>query len=196
MRVIAGLGNPGKRYAETRHNVGFRVVDRLAEVQGARFRRSLRYPARTCKAVIGGAGVLLVKPWTFMNRSGGAVAPALRKAGGDVEDLIIVFDDADLEPGRVRIRKKGGAGGHNGMRSILDALGREDFVRVRVGIGRAERGEDMVSYVLGRFDAKQRPPIDDAVNRAAEAVECILRDGSDEAMNIFNAGTNESRRQD
>lgn len=196
MKLVAGLGNPGKQYAHTRHNVGFEVVDELAGRAGVDFRKGWLSPAQTAKIKMEDAGeLLLAKPQTFMNRSGNAIAPLLRKKGLDPSDLIVVVDDADLELGRLRIRKKGSAGGHNGLKSVIQELGTGEFVRIRVGIGR-RTGADMTDHVLTRFGADERRTMREAVTRAADAVMCLVRDGADAAMNRFNAGQNERDKKE
>ncbi|MBN1269275.1 MAG: aminoacyl-tRNA hydrolase [Kiritimatiellae bacterium] len=185
MKVVVGLGNPGRRYERTRHNVGFLVADELARRSGAAFRRSWRMPLRSCSVRIGEQDVLLVKPETFMNRSGAAVAPLLRKKGLAEADLILVLDDADLPAGQLRVRPRGGAGGHNGLKSVIVQLGSEAIARVRVGIGRRP-GEDMVDHVLSTFTPEEREAIEAAVPRAADAVESVLRNGVEKTMNDFN----------
>jgi PTH1 family peptidyl-tRNA hydrolase len=185
MKLIVGLGNPGRAYEKTRHNIGFEVVDRLAEKAGAAFRKRLLAPVQTAEATIGSGTVLLVKPLTFMNTSGPAVAGIARKKGTAAEDLVVVVDDVDLPLGKLRIRPKGSAGGHNGLKSVIAHFGSEDFARVRVGVGRPGEG-DMVKHVLSKFAPDERDVIRDAIERAAEAVECLVRDGVDKAMNEFN----------
>lgn len=186
MKVVVGLGNPGKEYEGTRHNVGFRVVELLAREAGASFRRSLRVRARTCACALDGVKVLLVEPLTFMNLSGDAVAAAMRWHRAEPADLTVVYDDADLPTGALRIRPKGGPGGHNGMKSVIARLGTEDFVRVRIGVGRDPGGNGLVDHVLGEFSRGERPAVDEAVQRAAAAVRVLLREGTDRAMNQFN----------
>lgn len=186
MKVICGLGNPGEQYRLTRHNVGFRVVDLLAD----------RWDLTGHGRVRDGAGVLevrrpepvgkvlLVKPLRFMNRSGGPLRSALRQA--DVElttDLLVVADDIDLPLGRIRLRRSGSAGGHNGLRDIISTFGTNEFNRLRIGVGRA--GE-AVDHVLAGFKPDERELADEMVARGADAAERWLRDGTDEAMNAFN----------
>lgn len=199
MYVVVGLGNPGSGYRKNRHNVGFMVVDRLAARRGVRWRRSWRVNADVARVGRGEKEYWLCKPRTFMNRSGAAVARLLRRSGAGVEDLIIVVDDADLPLGRVRVRARGGAGGHNGLRSLIEALGTEEMVRVRVGIGRPPQGVDMVDYVLSDFGSDEWPQIEAGVERAADAVEWIMERGLESAMNQFNAqessGKNEGSRK-
>ena len=186
MKLVVGLGNPGKAYENTRHNVGFEVVDILAERGGGSFKRGWLTSTRTLKVSLAGQEVLLVKPQTFMNRSGLAVAPLLRRRGLKSEDLVVVVDDVELEKGKLRVRKKGGAGGHKGLQSLIQELGTEDFVRVRVGIGPRPAGDELVDHVLSRFSREEREAIDPAVQRSADAVESVIRDGPDKAMNDFN----------
>ncbi len=168
-----GLGNPGRSYERTRHNVGFLVADELARRHGGSWRKRKR--AEAAPVSLDSREVTLLKPTTFMNNSGSALA------GYGTEDLILVHDDLDLPPGDVRVKVGGGAGGHNGLRSIIQRLG-PDFVRVRVGIGRPPPGVGVTDYVLSRMDAAVR----DAVPLAADAVEAIVEDGPEAAMNRFN----------
>lgn len=187
MKLIVGLGNPGSAYAMTRHNIGFLVLDRLAERHGLRFRRSWRFPARKAKGRLSnGAPVLLLKPQTFMNRSGRAVAPALRRCGGRLDDLLVIYDDAALDAGRLRIRAQGSAGGHNGVQSILNALGSGAFGRIRVGIGRKPDMVSLSDHVLGPFSEDERGGLDACLDQAAEAAERICTAGIERAMNEFN----------
>jgi len=187
MYLVVGLGNPGGRYQRNRHNVGFMVVERLAERHGARLRRSWRVHAELAEIRLGGERVWLCRPRTYMNRSGLAVAALMRRTGARVGDLVVVLDDVDLPPGRIRVRRRGGAGGHRGLVSVIEALGSEEFTRVRVGIGRPPPGGDLVDYVLSDFGPEERPVMKAAVERAAEAVETIVRDGVEAAMNRYNA---------
>jgi PTH1 family peptidyl-tRNA hydrolase len=185
MRLIVGLGNPGKRYAATLHNAGFLACDRFAErnrlapevrkFQGA-FRRGR----------VGGHDVGVLKPETYMNLSGEAVAEALRYLPVEPADVIAVYDDMDIPAGRLRLRKAGGHGGHNGMRSLIEHLGTAEFPRIRVGIGRPEGERDATGHVLARPAAEQARIFEQVLDRAAEALEVILEDGIDAAMNRFN----------
>ncbi len=187
MKLVAGLGNPGARYEGTRHNVGFEVADELARRAGAKFRRRWRFPVRQASLSEGDAHILLVKPVSFMNRSGQALAPLLRRKGLAPSDMIVVLDDTELACGRLRIRPRGGAGGHNGLQSVIQHLGTEEFARVRVGIGPRPPGRELVEYVLSRFDPEQRAKTDRVVGLAAEAVWSLVREGVEQAMNRFNA---------
>jgi len=185
MKMIAGLGNPGYEYHLTPHNLGFMAVDRLADECGSEL---VYYEAQalTASTRIDGLEVLLAKPQTYMNLSGMAVARLVAKYGLDVGDLIVLVDDAALPLGSIRIRPRGSAGGHNGLRSIIGALGSDHFVRVRMGVSPEQPVEDMVSYVLGRFREADLETVAEMLSQACEAVHVILREGSQKAMNRFN----------
>lgn len=185
MKLVLGLGNPGKKYERTRHNMGFLVLDRVAS------ERKILIGQRKYRSLIGefradGEKILLVKPQTFMNRSGDAVQDLFRYLKAKVHDLVVVHDDLDLPFGRVRIRSRGSAGGHRGMLSILEAVGEEGFLRVRVGIGRPPAGVDPTDYVLQNFSAAEAGMLTDVVARASAAVQCLLEEGSQRAMERFN----------
>jgi PTH1 family peptidyl-tRNA hydrolase len=184
--VVVGLGNPGPEYSGTRHNVGFMVVDRLASRHRIAV-KSNQSGARVGQGVIAEEPVALVKPLTFMNLSGRAVAPQLSKHSLQPNDLLVVYDDADLPLGKIRLRARGSAGGHGGLKSIIASLGSSEFPRVRIGIGRSSGG-DLVDHVLGGFRGTERELIDQALDRAADAVEYALAHGVEAAMNRFNAG--------
>ena len=186
MWLVAGLGNPGKRYERTRHNVGFEVVDALARRAAVSFRRSWRFPGDLAEVRDDGERLLLLKPRTFMNRSGQAVGPVLRRKGLALAEMIVIVDDTDLECGKIRLRRRGSAGGHNGLKSVIAALGSDDFIRLRVGVGGRPGDRDMVDHVLSGFAPDERTRVDEAVERAAEAVWCVVRDGVDPAMNRYN----------
>ncbi len=179
-----GLGNPGERYRRTRHNAGFMVVDLLAGRSQAHFRQAGE--AALARAELAGQPVLLVKPLTFMNRSGVAVEAALKETGGGPADLAVVVDDVALPLGTVRVRERGSHGGHNGLRSLVEVLGSEDFARVRVGVGGAEPPADLAAYVLSEFAPDEVLVVQELVGRAADAVECLLREGAGPAMTRFN----------
>ncbi len=183
-KLVVGLGNPGKEYVGTRHNIGFAIVDALAGKLDCSLRSRAKFSAE-----IGEAGkVTLLKPQTFMNRSGVAVGAMVNWLKLTPADVLVVVDDADLPLGQLRLRLAGGSGGHNGLRSIIDALGgSEEFRRLRVGIGRREPvGTDISNHVLGRFSAAERKDADAAVGEAVSAIECCLNDGFAVAMNRFN----------
>lgn len=186
MYVIAGLGNPGLSYRHTRHNIGFDTIDAIAKRYSVRVSKG-EFRSKTGTCVISGEKVILVKPQTFMNLSGEAIRPILDYYKADPQtQFIVISDDVALDAGRIRIRKKGSAGGHNGLKNIIKNLGTEDFIRVRIGAGKLPAGQDMISFVLGRNDRKEREIIESAFERAADAVETIIAGGVDEAMNRFN----------
>jgi len=186
--IIAGLGNPGARYADTRHNLGFLVADEIAR----RIRIDLKIDkdAETGQGFMGTEKVMLIKPLTFMNLSGNAVGRILRYYKSGPEHLVVVHDDMDIAPGKLKIRMGGGAGGHNGVDSVISHLG-PDFLRVKVGIGKPDRGPKE-NYVLGRFSSHEQPLVMDAVKKAADAVETIVQEGHLKAMTVFNADTPDS----
>jgi PTH1 family peptidyl-tRNA hydrolase len=187
--IVVGLGNPGERYRDTRHNVGFWVLDRLADRSGAAFRAEgeLRRYAWFAETRLAETDVVLAKPRTYMNRSGRAVSGLCRAYSLGPEQLLIVHDDADLEIGRLRIRKGGGAGGHNGVRSLLEVLGNGEFTRIRIGVRGPERHEEeLADYVLSDFSEEDRRIAEEACDVAADAVEYLLEDGVTAAMNRYN----------
>jgi PTH1 family peptidyl-tRNA hydrolase len=186
MFCVAGLGNPGGKYTSTRHNIGFRVVDRLAEAGSTRIRRR-EFLALTATIRIDRTEVLLMKPQTYMNRCGRSLEVACRTLGIPSERVIVVVDDADLPAGRVRIRRGGGTGGHRGIASIIEETGSRDFARVRLGIGRPPAGVELADYVLGDLEEQERAALDELVARGAEAVTEIITDGLEAAMQAFNA---------
>lgn len=185
MKLVVGLGNPGERYAETPHNAGFMVVAELAARFGATLRASSRCQAKIGPAVLGRETILLAQPQTYMNLSGEAVASILRFRKIPADDILVVLDDADLEPGRVRVRPGGSSGGHRGLESIIGALGTSAFARVRVGIGR-DRTKDLVDQVLAPLRPEELEALRQAVRTAADAVLCAIEHGVPEAMNRFN----------
>lgn len=187
MKIIAGLGNPGTEYARTKHNVGFMFVDALAEALGVSASEwQAKFDALVAPARIGTQKVLLVKPQTYMNESGRAIGPLLSWYKLEPEDLIVVHDDMDIPVGTIRIRKKGSAGGHNGIKSILAHVGDEHFARVRIGIGRPLPGWTVVNHVLAPFSDEGQQKIEDAIKYLEPAVECIVTDDVDVAMNRYN----------
>jgi peptidyl-tRNA hydrolase, PTH1 family len=183
--LLVGLGNPGPDYADTRHNVGFAVADLLADRIGARFRS---HKARADVAVgrLDGRRLILAKPRSFMNVSGGPVAALLRFYSLPLSSLVVVHDDLDLDFGVVRLKRDGGEGGHNGLRSISSALGSRDYLRVRFGIGRPPGRMDPADYVLRRFSAAERRELDLAVDTAADAATALIIDGLEPAQNRFH----------
>jgi PTH1 family peptidyl-tRNA hydrolase len=190
--LVVGLGNPGREYVGTRHNIGFEVLDRLAVKCGGSFKQKSRFAAEVAEVSLEDGGKLvLAKPQTFMNRSGVAVAALVQWLKILPSDLLVVVDDADLPLGQIRLRQAGGSGGHNGLASIIEMLGgNEEFARVRVGIGRrGPAGEDITGHVLGRFATAEREEAEAAAKEAVEAVECCLKEGLTAAMNRFNRKT-------
>lgn len=184
MYVIAGLGNPGKEYENTRHNMGFQVIDRLADKGGISVKR-LKHRALIGDGRIGGERVLLVKPQTYMNNSGQSLGEIVRYYHIEPDHLIVIYDDMDLETGTIRIRKKGGPGSHNGMKSVVAHVQTENFPRIRIGIGRSG-SEDWKDFVLDNVSKKDAELLSGALDRAADAVCSILDDGIDIAMNRWN----------
>ena len=190
MRVVVGLGNPGDRYRRTRHNVGFMVADILASRSGVtRWREEA--DAWTAEARVAGQDALLVKPATFMNRSGVAVERVLAAHAADTADLVAVLDDAALDLGTLRVRERGSHGGHNGLRSLIEMLGSDEFARIRVGIRKGEPEGDLAEYVLSEFPEEDVLVVQEMVDLAGDAVECLFREGAGEAMNRFNGARRE-----
>ena len=185
MKIITGLGNPGTEYAKTKHNVGFMFVDALADKLGVTEWKD-KFDAKIGEGRIGMEKVLLVKPQTYMNDSGRAVGPVMNFYKLTPEDLIVAHDDMDIPAGTIRIRKKGSAGGHNGIKSILAHVGDEHFSRVRIGIGRPLPGWTVVNHVLAAFSEEDAPKITEAINYLIPAVECIVNEDVDMAMNRYN----------
>jgi len=186
MYIIAGLGNPGKEYGNPRHNAGYEAVDALAEKYNISV-LDLKHKALIGKGMICGQKVALVKPLTFMNLSGESLRMAVDYYKVDPEEeLIVISDDISLPPGQLRVRKKGSAGGHNGLKNIIKMLGTENFQRVRLGVGEKPRGYDLVDWVLGHYNKEERAAMDAAVDKAVQAVELMLEHGAEAAMNEFN----------
>ncbi len=186
MFVIVGLGNPEKKYFGTRHNVGFDTIDALSDKYNIGLAET-KFKAAYGKGRIGNERVILVKPLTYMNLSGEAVAPICNYFKVDTKsDLIVISDDTELDAGRIRVRPKGSAGGHNGLKNIIAQLGHDEFSRVRVGVGKKPKDWDMVDWVLGHFDAEEAGAIKTGIENATEAVAEIIENGTDSAMNKFN----------
>ncbi|HHT70421.1 MAG: aminoacyl-tRNA hydrolase [bacterium] len=186
MKLVVGLGNPGREYEETRHNAGFLVLDYLAREEGLTFTRS-KFQALLARGSIAGTDVLLVKPLTYMNLSGLAVAGLLRWYKLDSRhDLLVVSDDLDLPLGRLRVRMRGSHGGQRGLLSIINELGSAEFTRLRLGIGRPGESEDAKEHVLSTFDPQEEPMLDEVILAAADAVRTWLSQGPIETMNRFN----------
>lgn len=185
MKLVVGLGNPGKKYERTRHNVGFLVIDHIAS------QNEIRVRTKRCNALVGewssqGEKIVFAKPQTYMNRSGDSVKALMRWFHATPDDIVLVYDDLDLPFGRIRIRAKGSAGGHRGVASIVDGLAGAPICRVRVGIGRPPTGIDAADYVLESFSAQEFSELDDVVSRAVQALMCLLREGKQAAMAQFN----------
>lgn len=183
MKLVVGLGNPGRKYHGTRHNVGFDVVDALATRHHADWESA---PADALLAKWRSASALLAKPLTFMNLSGQAVGDLLRFYKIDLADLLVVVDDVNIEVGRLRARPDGSAGGHNGLTSTIELLGTEDFARLRVGVGRGDTRRDLADHVLATFDPDERTIVAEMVDRAADAVELFVAEGIGPVMNRYN----------
>jgi peptidyl-tRNA hydrolase, PTH1 family len=191
MKLVVGLGNPGPEYRETRHNVGFLVADALAERWRVSDGWRERFDTLQAKTMVGGEQVIVAKPLTFMNLSGQAVAGLAGFYKIEPADVLIVTDDVALPLGRLRARREGGAGGHNGLKSIIQSLATQAFPRMRVGVGRGDHRRDLSNHVLGRFEADERDTVSAAVLRAADASEMFLSDGIERVMNAFNAAEKE-----
>lgn len=186
MYIIVGLGNFGKEYEHTRHNIGFAVIDKLAEEEQIRVLEK-KHRAVIGKGVVAGEKCILAKPLTYMNLSGECVEELVRYYKVDeTAELIVISDDINLDVGQLRIRKKGSAGGQKGLKNIIDHLGHDNFVRVRVGVGEKPGNWDLADYVLGRFSGSEERQMGEAVGRAAEAIRTIIAKDADAAMNAFN----------
>ena len=195
MFVIVGLGNPGKKYEKTRHNMGFLAIDKLAEKHDIKVNK-LKHKALTGDGFIFGQKALLVKPQTYMNLSGESVREIVSYYDINLEDLIVIYDDFDLEIGTIRIRKKGSAGSHNGMKSIIGQIQSKDFPRIRIGIGKSGGGAEWKDFVLGKTSKQDEKLIEDAVDRAADAVGCILEKRIYKAMHKYNVNPRLSGREE
>lgn len=187
MYIIVGLGNPGKKYEHTKHNIGFITLDFLAEKHGIQINK-IKHKALVGEGQISGRKVLLVKPQTYMNLSGNSVREVMAYYKAEMENLIVVYDDVDIPMGRIRIRKRGSAGTHNGMRSIIYDLQDDGFPRVRIGIG-GERRMRLADYVTGGFRKEEKNLMEESVTKAAAALESIVSEGIEQAMNEYNGKT-------
>ena len=185
MYIIVGLGNPESKYDKTRHNIGFRLIDELAVRNGITFSDRI-HNGLVGKGIISGEIVFLLKPLTYLILSGECVGPAADYYKVEPENVIILFDDISLDVGRIRIRKKGSAGGHNGIKSIIAHLGSENFPRLKFGVGDKPKEMDLDDYVLGRFSSQDEATVSEGIKRACEAVECMIGEGCDAAMNKYN----------
>lgn len=186
--LIAGLGNPGEEYAHTRHNAGFDAAERLEKRWGLTLRKKLLLRGETAEWSDGEKKVVLCRPLTFMNDSGDCVKRLVSWYNCPLDHLLVIYDDIDLEPGRLRMRKSGGPGTHNGMRSIVEKLGSQDFPRLRVGTGDRPAGQDLVSWVLGHYPAEERLKMDQVFDLAADCAEDWIRNGADHAMQLAAKG--------
>lgn len=186
MYIIVGLGNPGTEYKGTRHNMGFMVLDKLAEKYNITV-DSRKHKGLIGKGMIGSQKVVLVKPQTFMNASGECIRQVQDFYKVSNEEILVIYDDISLEPGQLRIRKKGSAGGHNGIKNIILHLGTQEFPRIRVGVGEKPAKMDLVDYVLGHFQGEDKEKIEEGIELAVDAVKILLEDGAEAAMNQFNS---------
>ena len=187
MKIIVGLGNPGQQYANTPHSVGFEAVDAIAAEIGATWEEKRQFKCLMAKGTFAGLPVMLVKPQTYMNLSGESVAPVVKYHNATPADLLVIQDDIDLPVGRMRVRKNGSCGGHNGIRNIIERLGTQDFARLKLGVGKDR--SDVIAHVLGKFDPTTRKTMDLVVAEATKAAAAILRNGPDRAMNLYNGWT-------
>ncbi len=195
MKIIVGLGNPGKKYERTRHNMGFITVDTLAERYGIKIDR-IRFKALTGEGQIAGQKVVLVKPQTYMNLSGESVREAVNFYKIGIEDLLVVYDDIDTATGGLRIRKKGSAGSHNGLKSVIYQLQDDGFPRIRIGIGKNDPRMDLKDYVIGKIGDQDADELKDAINRAADALEMMIAGDIDNAMNKYNLKKERKKKEE
>ena len=190
MYLIAGLGNPGTKYEMTRHNIGFHTIDYIADELGVKVKK-LKYKGLYGECEIGGEKVLLLKPQTFMNLSGESIVEFVKFFKIPVENVIIISDDISLDTGRIRVRPKGSAGGHNGLKSIIYMLSSDAFPRIRIGVGAPGHSDyDLADYVLGRFSKEEIPVLEDTIIKAYKAAQEIIKRGVESAMNKFNSAGN------
>ena len=185
MYLIVGLGNPEAEYGKTRHNMGFNTINKIAEQYHINVNKT-KFQGLSEVGTIEGQKVILVKPQTYMNLSGECVKPFVDFYKIEKENILVIYDDMDIEPGKIKIRKKGSSGGHNGMKSIIQMIGTEDFPRIRIGIGRPEHNGDEINHVIGAIPEEQIPLLDEGTEKAKDAVIEILKNGIDIAMNKFN----------
>ncbi len=184
MKIVVGLGNPGAQYANTPHSIGFEAADYIVREMKVDWEFKKSANANIARGTWAGERVLLIKPLTFMNLSGEAVAPLVKYANATAKDLIVIQDDIDLPVGKLRIKKGGSCGGHNGVRNIIERLGTSDFVRIKIGVGKDK--SNVVGYVLGKFSPTARQIMDEVIPVCAKATELIIKSGTDRAMNAYN----------
>ena len=185
MYLIIGLGNPEEEYSKTRHNMGFNTINKLAQKYNIKITKT-KYEGLYETGEIEGQKVILIKPQTYMNLSGNCVKQFVDFYKVEKENVLVIYDDMDIETGTIKIRKKGSAGGHNGMKSIIQMLGTEEFPRIRIGIGRPEHNGDEINYVIGTIPKEEIPKLEEGTEKAKEAIIEILKNGIDKAMNKFN----------
>ena len=185
MYLIVGLGNPGKEYENTRHNMGFNTINKISQQYNIEVKQN-KFQALYGSGMIEKEKVILLKPQTYMNLSGNSVKEVVDFYKIEKEKILVIYDDMDIEPGKIKIRKKGSAGGHNGMKSIIQMIGTEEFPRIRVGIGRPIHKDDEINYVIGAIPEEDLKRLDEGIEKAQKAVEEILRNGVDSAMNKYN----------
>jgi len=185
MKLIVGLGNPGPEYDRTRHNMGFKVIDKLSAKYSIEVNHS-KFKGMYGTGLINGEKIILFKPYTYMNLSGEAVEQIAAFYKVDLEDLIVIYDDIDIAPGLIRIRKSGSAGSHNGMKSVTQMMGSTAFPRVRVGTGKPDNKDHLIEYVIGAIDEDEKPLLEEGIQKAADAVSMIIEENIDLAMNRFN----------
>ena len=186
-KLIVGLGNPGDKYFETKHNVGFMLVDQMAKSLNLTFSHDKIFQADIASTFLNGEKVYFVKPTTFMNESGKAVHALLTYYGLDIEDLLVIYDDLDMEVGKLRLRAKGSAGGHNGIKSIINHIGTQTFYRIKIGIGRPKQGMSVVHHVLGKFDKDDYITILQTIDRVEEAVnDYLVEENFERSMQKYN----------
>lgn len=195
MYIIAGLGNPGKQYEGTRHNIGWQVIDALADKYSIRVLEN-KFKGLIGKGMINGEKVILVKPLTYMNLSGECIGEIVNYFKIDETcELVVIADDISLDVGAIRMRKKGSAGGHNGLKSIIAHLGHENFIRMKMGVGDKPAGYDMADYVLGHFNKDENEILSESIKNAVLAIETILSDGIDKSMNLYNTKKESKKKQ-
>ena len=185
MYVVIGLGNPEEEYSKTRHNMGFNTINKIARKYNIDVNKT-KFQGLYETAAIEGKKTILIKPQTYMNLSGNCVQEFVNFYKIEKENIIVIYDDMDIEPGQIKIRKQGGSGGHNGMKSIIQMLGTEHFARVRIGIGRPKHNGDEINYVIGAIPQDEIPKLDEGTEKAKDAVIEIIKNGIDSAMNKFN----------